>query len=72
MVTQEAKLLPSSGGPGRLCGWHVDVSGDTAIVAMQYSYLPSWLTLMVEPEASSRAATAAEGPSSPPSSVDGS
>ena len=32
--------------------------GDTATVSMQYSYLPSWLTLMVEPEASSRAAQA--------------
>lgn len=25
--------------------------GDTAIVAMQYSYLPSWLTLLVDPSA---------------------
>ena len=33
-------------------------AGDTAIVGLQYSYLPSWLTLMVEPEASSRAAKA--------------
>ncbi len=33
-------------------------AGDTAIVGLQYSYLPSWLTLMVEPQASSRAAKA--------------
>lgn len=33
-------------------------AGDTAIVGLQYSYLPSWLTLMVEPEASSRAGKA--------------
>ena len=33
-------------------------AGDTAIVGLQYSYLPSWLTLMVEPEVSSRAAQA--------------
>ena len=33
-------------------------AGDTAIVSMQYSYLPSWLTLMVEPEAAGRAAQA--------------
>ena len=32
--------------------------GDIAIVGMQYSYLPSWLTLLVEPEASSRAGKA--------------
>ena len=24
--------------------------GDTAIVSMQYSYLPSWITLLVEPD----------------------
>ncbi len=33
-------------------------AGDTAIVGLQYSYLPSWLTLMVEPQVSSRAAKA--------------
>ena len=33
-------------------------TGDTAIVGLQYSYLPSWLTLLVEPQASSRAAKA--------------
>jgi len=33
-------------------------AGDTAIVGLQYSYLPSWLTLLVEPQASSRAAKA--------------
>jgi uncharacterized membrane protein len=27
-------------------------AGDTAIVSMQYSYLPSWLTIMVEPNRS--------------------
>ena len=32
--------------------------GDLAIVSMQYSYLPSWLTLMVDPGRSSRAARA--------------
>lgn len=33
-------------------------AGDIATVALQYSYLPSWLTLMVEPDASRRAARA--------------
>ncbi|MFC1665023.1 alpha/beta hydrolase [Pseudomonadota bacterium] len=33
-------------------------AGDIAIVGLQYSYLPSWLTLMVDPQASSRAAKA--------------
>lgn len=33
-------------------------AGDTAIVTLQYSYLPSWLTLMVEPDLSRQAATA--------------
>ncbi len=31
-------------------------AGDIAIVALQYSYLPSWLTMMVEPGLSRRAA----------------
>ena len=31
--------------------------GDTAIVAMQYSYLPSWLTLLVDPSAARVTAT---------------
>jgi len=30
--------------------------GDTAIVSMQYSYLPSWITILVEPEGSRDAA----------------
>lgn len=30
--------------------------GDTAIVSMQYSYLPSWLTILVEPDRSKEAA----------------
>ncbi len=33
-------------------------AGDTAIVAMQYSYLPSWLTLLVEPSLAREAANA--------------
>lgn len=33
-------------------------AGDTAIVTLQYSYLPSWLTLMVEPDLSRQAAMA--------------
>ena len=33
-------------------------AGDIATVSLQYSYLPSWLTLMVEPEASTQAAQA--------------
>jgi uncharacterized membrane protein len=33
-------------------------AGDIATVTLQYSYLPSWLTLMVEPEQSRRAASA--------------
>ena len=32
--------------------------GDLSIVSMQYSYLPSWLTLMVDPNRSRRAARA--------------
>jgi uncharacterized membrane protein len=32
--------------------------GDLAIVSLQYSYLPSWLTLMVDPDRSRRAARA--------------
>lgn len=48
-------------------GWHdpgaVDTieylhAGDTAIVTMQYSYLPSWLTILVDPERSRDSATA--------------
>lgn len=31
--------------------------GDTATVAMQYSYLPSWLTLLVDPSAARRSAS---------------
>jgi uncharacterized membrane protein len=33
-------------------------AGDIATVTLQYSYLPSWLTLMVEPELAQRAAHA--------------
>jgi uncharacterized membrane protein len=33
-------------------------AGDTAIVSMQYSYLPSWLTILVDPERSRDSATA--------------
>lgn len=33
-------------------------AGDTAIVSLQYSYLPSWLTLLVEPALARRAANA--------------
>ena len=33
-------------------------AGDIATVSLQYSYLPSWLTLMVEPELSRKAANA--------------
>lgn len=33
-------------------------SGDTAIVATQYSYLPSWMTLLVDPDRSRREAKA--------------
>lgn len=33
-------------------------SGDTAIVAQQYSYLPSWMVFLVEPEASREAGRA--------------
>ncbi|MEM1070114.1 MAG: alpha/beta-hydrolase family protein [Planctomycetota bacterium] len=32
--------------------------GDTAIVSMQYSYLPSWMTILVDPDRSRRTATA--------------
>lgn len=32
--------------------------GDLSIISMQYSYLPSWLTLMVDPNRSRRAASA--------------
>ena len=33
-------------------------AGDTAIVATQYSYLPSWMTIIVDPERSIRSARA--------------
>jgi uncharacterized membrane protein len=33
-------------------------AGDTAIVSMQYSYLPSWLTVLVDPARSQNSATA--------------
>jgi uncharacterized membrane protein len=33
-------------------------AGDTAIVSMQYSYLPSWITILVEPTHSRDSATA--------------
>ncbi|MEO1159515.1 MAG: alpha/beta-hydrolase family protein [Pseudomonadota bacterium] len=33
-------------------------NGDTAIVAIQYSYLPSWMTLLVDPDRSRAAARA--------------
>ncbi len=33
-------------------------AGDTAIVSMQYSYLPSWLTILVDPHRSQEAARA--------------
>ncbi|WP_370980278.1 alpha/beta hydrolase [Agaribacterium sp. ZY112] len=33
-------------------------AGDTAIVAMQYSYLPSWLTLLVDPSAARESSAA--------------
>lgn len=32
--------------------------GDTAIVSMQYSYLPSWLTILVDPQRSKQSAEA--------------
>jgi uncharacterized membrane protein len=34
------------------------LGGDTAIVTMQYSYLPSWLTILVDPSRSRDSATA--------------
>lgn len=33
-------------------------AGDTAIVSMQYSYLPSWITILVDPQRSRQAARA--------------
>ena len=33
-------------------------AGDTAIVSMQYSYLPSWITILVDPKRSRDSATA--------------
>lgn len=33
-------------------------AGDTAIVSIQYSYLPSWITILVDPEGSRQAAYA--------------
>lgn len=32
-------------------------AGDTAIVSMQYSYLPSWITILVDPQRSMESAT---------------
>jgi uncharacterized membrane protein len=33
-------------------------AGDTAIVSMQYSYLPSWITILIDPQRSRNSATA--------------
>ena len=35
--------------------------GDTAIVSMQYSYLPSWITILVEPDRPVDSARCASG-----------
>lgn len=56
-------IIATSTGTGWLDPSAVDSveflhAGDTAIVTMQYSYLPSWLTLIVEPEVSQQAANA--------------
>ena len=56
-------IIATSTGTGWLDPSAVDTvefihAGDTAIVSLQYSYLPSWLTLMVEPELAQDAATA--------------
>jgi len=56
-------VIATATGTGWLDPSAVDSSefihaGDIATVTLQYSYLPSWLTLMVEPELSQRAAHA--------------
>ena len=56
-------IIATSTGTGWLDPSAVDSveflhAGDTAIVTMQYSYLPSWLTLIVEPEVAQQAANA--------------
>lgn len=56
-------IIATSTGTGWLDPSAVDSvefihSGDIATVTLQYSYLPSWLTLMVEPEVAREAASA--------------
>jgi len=56
-------IIATSTGTGWLDPSAVDTvefihAGDIAIVSLQYSYLPSWLTLMVEPELARKAADA--------------
>lgn len=56
-------IIATSTGTGWLDPSAVDtveyiLGGDIATVSLQYSYLPSWLTLLVEPEAAIEAADA--------------
>jgi uncharacterized membrane protein len=44
-------------GPGAVDTLEYLHAGDTAIVSMQYSYLPSWLTILVDPSRSRHAAS---------------
>lgn len=44
--------------PGAVDTFEYLHGGDTAIVTMQYSYLPSWITILVDPDRSSSSATA--------------
>lgn len=54
-------VIATPTGTGWLCPGAVDTleylhAGDTAIVSIQYSYLPSWMTLLIDPDRARMAA----------------
>jgi uncharacterized membrane protein len=60
---RSALIITTPTGTGWLDPGSVDtveylLGGDTAIVSMQYSYLPSWITILVDPERSIASAEA--------------
>ena len=57
--TREKLVIATPTGTGWLDPYAMDSfefihGGDTAIVSMQYSYLPSWLTLLVDPSSAKK------------------
>lgn len=60
---RETLIVATPTGTGWLDPSAVDTveylhAGDTAIVSMQYSYLPSWITILVDPQRSIKSANA--------------